>query len=292
MQELFFCFISENGFAFGIFLIFCGIVIIFGLLPLIGWYGIKLIRWIIRKKLFVETDKIEFKWFGVDLSFKGRLAYVVAELLIILLIVVIDAYLALIFFPCKMARYSIAMDAPSRPKTLLQIKQDVQEETESKIEISPLLRDFEVIGSFSGKCVPHLFKLISDHYNTEIECEWSLRKRALSLSPAEKGAFADKLIFFDKDSANLTHSEEKKLTAIVQHAKNQANITLVLHGYSDDTGSKDYNNKLISRRINTVKNYLLNEGVSTTRILVGEMLVIKSDKDSRKKNRRVEIISR
>lgn len=286
MQELFFCFIHENGILFGIILIAIVIVIIVILSLLVRRYGVKLIRWIISKKPSAETDEIKFSRFGVDISVKGKLAYVVVGVLFIIII----GWFVFRFLPDKIPSYSVAMDASSKPKTLLEIKEKFQEDTESKIEISPSLQGFEVTGSFSGKCVAHLFKLICDRYSSEIECDWSLRKRTLSLSPAEKGSFAGNLIFFDKDSANLTHSEEKKLDALVQKVKINPNITLVLYGYSDDTGSHDYNIDLISRRINVVKNYLVSGGVETTRISVGKRLVVKSDKDSRKKNRRVEVI--
>jgi hypothetical protein len=73
---------------------------------------------------------------------------------------------------------------------------------------------------------------------------------------------------FDTNSAKLTSKAKKELDFDVQYAKQNPTVKLDLTGYCDPRGSNDLNQPLSEARANSVRNYLLEHGISSDRISI------------------------
>ncbi len=101
---------------------------------------------------------------------------------------------------------------------------------------------------------------------------------------------------FDFDSAKLRPTADAKLNEVVEFAAAYPDAKLEVSGYTDSIGAEKYNLKLSERRAAAVKQYLVNKGVSDSRIHTqgyGEADPVASNKtkEGRAKNRRVELRS-
>jgi peptidoglycan-associated lipoprotein len=101
-------------------------------------------------------------------------------------------------------------------------------------------------------------------------------------------------VYFDYDSAALRSDQRTTLQANVGAINQHADWkTVVLEGHCDERGSEEYNLALGERRANSVKQYLVDSGVSGARIdtvSFGESkpAVQGHDESAWKWNRRVE----
>ncbi len=101
-------------------------------------------------------------------------------------------------------------------------------------------------------------------------------------------------IEFDFDSANLTDPSLVVLNQIVSILKNNPTwATLKVNGYTDNIGSESYNQSLSESRVQSVKDYLVSQGIDATVVATegfGESNPIadNSTREGRQKNRRVE----
>ncbi len=107
----------------------------------------------------------------------------------------------------------------------------------------------------------------------------------------------DGLVYFDYDSAELKSKYKRKLkNKVISWSKANPNNNIVVEGHCDERGTYDYNKKLGYERAETVKNFLVNEGIDSSKIKIisyGESRPIAkgSDEDSWKLNRRAVTLS-
>jgi len=73
-------------------------------------------------------------------------------------------------------------------------------------------------------------------------------------------------VLFGFNKATLTPEGKQKLDQIVQQAKGMNRYVLEVEGYTDRTGSRDYNLALSRRRADTVVRYLVDGGVPLRRV--------------------------
>jgi outer membrane protein OmpA-like peptidoglycan-associated protein len=77
-------------------------------------------------------------------------------------------------------------------------------------------------------------------------------------------------IHFDFNKANIKKEYIPLLKEVAKVLKENPNINLRIEGYTDDIGTKAYNQKLALKRAMAVKNFLVKEGIQSERIqLVG-----------------------
>ncbi|MFA7437381.1 outer membrane protein OmpA [Castellaniella sp.] len=100
--------------------------------------------------------------------------------------------------------------------------------------------------------------------------------------------------FFDFDKYNLKPEGKLVLDQVAQQAKAINLETVIAVGYTDSIGTQEYNLGLSERRANTVKQYLIGQGIPTDRIYTegkGKLDPIATNKTAagRAQNRRVEI---
>lgn len=89
---------------------------------------------------------------------------------------------------------------------------------------------------------------------------------APSLSEQEMFAQAVKDIFFDYDKYDLRPDQQTALQSGAQFLSQHANIRFTIEGHCDERGSTEYNLALGDNRANSVKNSLVQAGVSADRI--------------------------
>lgn len=104
----------------------------------------------------------------------------------------------------------------------------------------------------------------------------------------------DSVFKFDFDSADLKPKNRELLSRIAGILLVSKGFGLSVFGYTDDVGSREYNQKLSERRADAVRNYLIQAGIGQAIINTKgygktNPLVAGNDDQARAKNRRVEI---
>jgi len=103
------------------------------------------------------------------------------------------------------------------------------------------------------------------------------------------------LVFFDWDKANLTPRADAIIAQAAAGSQSKAVTTIGVSGYTDTSGTADYNQGLSERRAEAVAAQLVSDGVSRSEIEIhayGEthLLVPTGPAVREPQNRRVEII--
>ncbi len=100
---------------------------------------------------------------------------------------------------------------------------------------------------------------------------------------------------FDYDKSNLRPAGKQELDAVAAKIKAGTKVSEInVTGHTDSRGSNAYNQKLSERRANSVKTYLVSQGLDAAIIHtrgMGETAPVASNKtdEGRQQNRRVEI---
>jgi len=98
---------------------------------------------------------------------------------------------------------------------------------------------------------------------------------------------------FQTGSANLTKETTYELDFLVDAMKKRPNMTIQLQGHTDSTGNADANMVLSDNRANSVRNYLISNGINASRLQAvgfGQTVEIADNAtaEGRKENRRTE----
>jgi len=98
---------------------------------------------------------------------------------------------------------------------------------------------------------------------------------------------------FEFNKATLTADSQTVLNDVATGLKSDPNMTVELAGHTDSKGSDAYNKKLSQSRANSVKAYLVSQGVPSSRLVAkgyGEAKPVATNEteDGRAQNRRVE----
>jgi OOP family OmpA-OmpF porin len=101
-------------------------------------------------------------------------------------------------------------------------------------------------------------------------------------------------IYFARDSNELRPSETAKLDKVAETVNQQPEARLTLNGYTDATGSTDYNRMIAASRGSSVKLYLVAKGINSLQITVAgkgakDFVATNDSEEGRGLNRRVEI---
>src|SRR5690606_4708796 len=78
---------------------------------------------------------------------------------------------------------------------------------------------------------------------------------------------AEKTVYFDFDSSELTHEAQARLDSMAQALREAQDVRSAdIVGYADRIGSTSYNTALSKQRAETVKAYLASRGYLNTRV--------------------------
>jgi outer membrane protein OmpA-like peptidoglycan-associated protein len=102
------------------------------------------------------------------------------------------------------------------------------------------------------------------------------------------------IIYFEHNSNELPQIAYETLNNILKFTSQRPDLKITVEGYTDSRGDPVYNKQLSKYRADIVKNYLIGQGISPSKIKTfgrGPDNPLKSNKtfEGRKKNRRVEI---
>ncbi len=104
----------------------------------------------------------------------------------------------------------------------------------------------------------------------------------------------DSGILFDFNKSNLSASAKKSLTQFATSLQNNPQTNVQIYGHTDNIGTRAANEKVSTQRAEEVRKYLVNSGVSNSRLtsegLAYDYPVASNDSEAgRAQNRRVEI---
>jgi outer membrane protein OmpA-like peptidoglycan-associated protein len=100
-------------------------------------------------------------------------------------------------------------------------------------------------------------------------------------------------VTFASGSAELSNNTKNILEKVVRTLKDYPKMNLEINGYTDNTGSITFNMKISKQRAESVRNYLINQGIQADRLTANgygpeNPIVSNSTKEGRAKNRRIE----
>jgi OOP family OmpA-OmpF porin len=104
-------------------------------------------------------------------------------------------------------------------------------------------------------------------------------------------------INFDFDRSKVRGDVKKRLSRVIQLLREMPDIDVEIVGFTDDVGSKAYNLDLSLRRAESVRDYMVTQGIDGRRLGVAgrgmaDALVSNSTPEGRAVNRRVEFVVR
>ncbi|MGB6038188.1 MAG: OmpA family protein, partial [Cryomorphaceae bacterium] len=97
-------------------------------------------------------------------------------------------------------------------------------------------------------------------------------------------------VYFGLNSVSLSSEDQAKLKGIADDLVNTPENAIVLEGHTDKSGDASYNEMLSKKRANAVKNYLVENGVSSSRITITPLGSKKADQAYNENSRRVDIV--
>ena len=102
-------------------------------------------------------------------------------------------------------------------------------------------------------------------------------------------------VLFATGRAELKGNSAANLGKLATFLNQYPDRSVVIEGYTDSVGSEDYNMGLSQRRADTVKSYLLSQGIAANRVVAvgkGESSPVASNDSAtgRQMNRRVEVV--
>lgn len=104
-------------------------------------------------------------------------------------------------------------------------------------------------------------------------------------------------INFDFDRASVRGDVKKRLSRVIRLLQEMPEIDVEIVGYTDDVGSVDYNLALSMRRAESVRDYMVAQGIDASRLSVSgrgeaDPIVPNSTPEGQAVNRRVEFVVR
>jgi outer membrane protein OmpA-like peptidoglycan-associated protein len=108
-----------------------------------------------------------------------------------------------------------------------------------------------------------------------------------------KLVLGENAVRFDTNKSTLTAGAKANLDKLVKVFGEYPDTNIVIYGYTDSTGSADYNLKLSGDRAASVKNYLAGKGILASRFTVtglgiADPIASNDTPEGRSQNRRVE----
>lgn len=158
--------------------------------------------------------------------------------------------------------------------------------------------DYQIIlpsgSNFGYRAESDGYLAISANIDLSDITEYKEIEKDLYLVPIEKeGVFALNNIFFDFDKASLKQESTPELNRLISFLTESPSIKIQIAGHTDSKGSDAYNKQLSEKRAKSVQDYLLTNGIASSRVSYighGESKPITTNEtdEGRSKNRRVE----
>lgn len=82
----------------------------------------------------------------------------------------------------------------------------------------------------------------------------------------DEAAFRDSTVYFEFDRSSVRSSERSKIETVSSHLQSNPTHKLKVEGHCDERGTEGYNVSLGERRALSVRDYLINLGISSDRV--------------------------
>lgn len=110
----------------------------------------------------------------------------------------------------------------------------------------------------------------------------------------DRGCWTLENVGFKVNKADLTPEVKIKMQNVLDVLKKNANLKVSVEGHTDSTGSVTLNQKLSEKRAQTIKKYIIDNGISADRVTsagfgLSKPIADNKTEEGRAKNRRVEI---
>jgi len=102
--------------------------------------------------------------------------------------------------------------------------------------------------------------------DAQLEEERRQAEIAKKLEEAQKKVFLTELVLFDFDSSVLTQTAQDRLGRKAEWLRQNPKASVIIEGHCDERGSNEYNLALGWRRAESAKAFLVDLGISTTRM--------------------------
>jgi outer membrane protein OmpA-like peptidoglycan-associated protein len=142
------------------------------------------------------------------------------------------------------------------------------------------------------KCPGYLFH--SENFNLPEAAEFQEFNLDIAMKKMEVGStIVLRNIFFDFDKSTLRSESQGELQRLIKLLKENPALKIELSSHTDNIGTDEYNNRLSFSRSNSVVEYLINKGISASRLIpkgYGESKPIDRNdtEEGRQNNRRTE----
>jgi general secretion pathway protein A len=173
---------------------------------------------------------------------------------------------------------------------------EAEESSKKKVNTSSTKREGEIYKKVKVITKPVYIEKITSKEIKKVSSEIKTHKKYYSSSLSNHiSLLEDKIIiYFTRNSLNLSEQSMKTLDQIVELISTHPNLKITVAGHTDSSGNYWYNKKLSLSRANAVKNYLIEHGIDQALIKVegmGSVYPLESNEtlEGRIKNRRVEI---
>ncbi len=133
-------------------------------------------------------------------------------------------------------------------------------------------------------------------FNVEKDSLKDIQGIEINLKPVNKGEqFVFENVFFDFDKADLKPASLSSLVRLESFLKGNISVNIMIEGHTDSIGEKEYNRELSLRRAESVRDYLVSNGIQKERIEVkgygdSKPVVPNTSQENRAVNRRIEIV--
>ena len=91
-------------------------------------------------------------------------------------------------------------------------------------------------------------------------------EEAIRLKEAAQDKFVNTDVYFNFDDATLTSTGRDVLKQKVVYLRTNPDVTVVIEGHCDERGTSEYNIALGQSRANSIKTFLINAGISGSRL--------------------------
>lgn len=117
------------------------------------------------------------------------------------------------------------------------------------------------------------------------------RFKPASATPDERSPVVMFHVYFGFDRWELNRTAQTDLESLIERLRKNPGLTIDLEGYADSVGARDYNQQLSQKRVESVRRYLVEQGVKPARIRSVGLGQIADDGTSanRAKSRRVTV---
>lgn len=165
---------------------------------------------------------------------------------------------------------------------------DVDDQTGDYVAAMPFKSDYVM----TVKSKKHVYQ--SRYISSKKPTYMKPAKVNIELEPFKVGkSYKLNDIYFDTDSDVLTNESKIVLKDFVEYLKNNNNISIAVHGYTDNVGGAAYNLELSKNRAKAVYDQLIKMGVSASRLEYkgygeADPVADNSTEEGRAKNRRTE----